>query len=257
MKVDKNLEIVTGLNPIDAIIKKRPNSVFELYILSSKSNVRIKKLTDLAESKKIKTSFLNKEFFLKNFPKQVHQGVAILCKKRLEEKEPFLYEVMKRKKKKLFLVLDHVTDPHNVGACLRNASAAGVDAVIVPKNRACHLTAAARKVSCGGSELIPFVVVVNLVRTINFLKQNGVKVLGADKSSKSSYDDTNLSGDVAFVIGSEERGLKLLTAKNCENLISIPMPGEIESLNLSVSSGILLFEYLRQNNKSKEENLIN
>ena len=161
---------------------------------------------------------------------------------------------MKRKKEKLFLVLDHVTDPHNVGACLRNASAAGVDAVIVPKNRACHLTAAARKVSCGGSELIPFVVVVNLVRTINFLKQSGVKVLGADKSSKASYDDINLSGDVAFVIGSEERGLKLLTAKNCENLISIPMPGEIESLNLSVSSGILLFEYLRQNKKSKEEN---
>ena len=81
--------------------------------------------------------------------------------------------------------------------------------------------------------------------------------MGADKSSKASYDEINLSGDVAFVIGSEERGLKLLTAKNCEKLISIPMPGEIESLNLSVSSGILLFEYLRQNNKSKEENLIN
>ena len=125
--------------------------------------------------------------------------------------------------------------------------------MIVPKNRACHLNSTVRKVSSGGSELIPFVIVINLVRTIEWLKKNGVRIIGTSKSAKNIYSNMDLKGHVGFVIGSEDKGLRRLVKENCDGLISIPMYGKMESLNASVSAGIVLFEYLKQNNHPTSE----
>jgi 23S rRNA (guanosine2251-2'-O)-methyltransferase len=144
--------------------------------------------------------------------------------------------------------LDHLTDPHNVGACLRSAAGAGADAIIVPKNRACHLTPTVRKISSGGSELLPFIVVTNLNRTLEKISEAGVKVIGAAADSGVNYTEIDMKGSAALVIGSEDKGLKRLTKEKCNELASIEMPGGIESLNASVTAGILLFDYLRQNN---------
>ena len=141
-------------------------------------------------------------------------------------------------------------DPHNVGACLRSAAAASVDAVIVPKNRSCHLTPTVRKISCGASELIPFVIVTNIVRTINHLKDKGVTVYGSDLQASKSYDEIKYSRKSALIVGSENKGIRRLTRENCDELIKIPMSEKMDSLNASVSAGIMLFEMKRQNNSS-------
>ena len=158
---------------------------------------------------------------------------------------------MLEKESLLLLVLDHITDPHNVGACLRSAAAANVDAVIVPKNRSCHLTPTVRKISSGGSELVPFVVVTNLVRTIKKMKLSDVKIVGAEKNGEMDYKEIVLEKKNALIIGSEDKGLKKLTAENCDTLIRVDLPGSVESLNASVACGILLFEFV-----SKSENFI-
>ena len=246
MKITIDLEMVFGINIVEAIIDSREKEVRNLFVMESKSNSRIKALIDKANSKKITVSIKSKSFFKENFESLNHQGVSILCEKRKEENEAYLGDLLK-KKSILLLVLDHLTDPHNVGACLRSSSAANVDAVIVPKNRACHLNPTVRKVSSGGSELIPFVIVTNLVRTLKKISSCGVEVIGADQNAKESYSDLYLGKKVAFVIGSEDKGLKRLTSKNCDKLVKIDMPGKIESLNTSVSASILIFEYLRKN----------
>jgi 23S rRNA (guanosine2251-2'-O)-methyltransferase len=247
IKISESQELICGINTLREIIYIRPESVIKLFVDQSKTNKRIKDISELAVIKSVETSLEKSSFFEKHFPDQNHQGVAVLCKKRLEEDERFLDMVL-QKEKNLLVILDHLTDPHNVGACLRSAAAAGADAVIVPKHRSCHLTSTVRKISSGGSEILPFIVVTNLARTMKKIRESGVKIVGSEISSVINYTDADLLGRVAIVIGSEDKGLKRLTAENCDELISIGMPGKVESLNASVSAGILLFEYVRQNN---------
>jgi len=249
IETEPDQEIILGINAANEIIKQRPHTVQKLFIFFDRSNQRVNKLTDLAITSDIEIVKVEKEFFTTHYPVENHQGVAILCNKRSQEGEEFLTNIL-TKKNKFLLVLDHMTDPHNVGACIRSAAAAGVDAVIVPKDRACHLTPTVRKVSSGASELIPFIIVTNLSRTLIKIRSYGIKVYGADQNTENNYNEINMSGDIAIVIGSENKGLKKLTAKNCDSLISISMPGNIESLNASVSAGILLFECVRQKNQN-------
>ena len=244
MKINDNQEIICGINIIESILTTDINNTEELFVLDSKSNSRIRSISSQAKKRGPKVSKKNKEFFLTYCKNQNHQGLALLCNKRKEEDESFLDNLLK-KDSLLFLVLDHITDPHNVGACLRNAAAVQVDAVIVPKNRSCHLTPTVRKISSGGSELIPFIVVTNLVRVLRKMKLSEVEILGADTKGKDNYKDIILGKKNALIIGSENKGLKELTRKNCDRLIRIDMPGDIESLNNSVTSGILLFEFIR------------
>lgn len=245
MRKEKNDELVCGINLIESILKLRPNSAKSLYILETKTNSRIKKISSLAKKNKIEVLKKRKEFFNAYLKDQNHQGLALLCENRIEESETFLDELLE-KESLLILILDHLTDPHNVGACLRNAAAVNADAVVVPKNRSCHLTPTVRKISSGGSELIPFIVVTNLVRALIKMKSSGVEIFGSDISGSEDYKDISVSQKNALVIGSEDKGLKELTRKNCDKLIKIDMPGSIESLNASVVSGILLFEFNRK-----------
>ena len=250
MKIEKDQEIICGINVIETVLNLRPGSAKTLFVLDSKSNSRIKKILSSAKTNQIAISFKTKDFFSNYFGDQNHQGLALLCNKRIEEQESFLDNLLE--KDSLFLlVLDHITDPHNVGACLRSAAAANVDAVIVPKNRSCHLTPTVRKVSSGGSELVPFVVVTNLVRTIKKMKLSDVKIVGAEKNGEMDYKELVLEKKNALIIGSEDKGLKKLTAENCDTLIRVDLPGGVESLNASVACGILLFEFV-----SKSENFI-
>ena len=183
MNLTKDQELVCGINAVNEIISIRPSSVTTLFIEDDKGK-RIQELDQLAKQNNIEVVLQDSSFFQKNFSEMNHQSVAIICHKRLEENENFL-ENLFEKKNLLLLILEHITDPHNVGACIRTAAAAGVDAIIVPKNRSCHLTPTVRKISSGGAELIPFVVVTNIVRTINKLQSEGVMIYGTDiKASK-------------------------------------------------------------------------
>lgn len=250
MKIEKDQEIIYGINVIETVLNLRPGSAKTLFVLDSKSNSRIKKILSSAKTNQIEISFKTKDFFSNYFGDQNHQGLAMLCNKRIEEQETFLDNLLERDS--LFLlILDHITDPHNVGACLRSAAAANVDAVIVPKNRSCHLTPTVRKVSSGGSELVPFVVVTNLVRTIKKMKLSDVNIVGAEKNGETDYKELVLEKKNALIIGSEDKGLKKLTAENCDTLIRVDLPGSVDSLNASVACGILLFEFV-----SKSENFI-
>ena len=250
MKIEKDQEIICGINVIETVLNLRPGSAKTLFVLDSKSNSRIKKILSSAKTNQIEISFKTKDFFSNYFGDQNHQGLAMLCNKRIEEQETFLDNLLERDS--LFLlILDHITDPHNVGACLRSAAAANVDAVIVPKNRSCHLTPTVRKVSSGGSELVPFVVVTNLVRTIKKMKLSNVNIVGAEKNAETDYKELVLEKKNALIIGSEDKGLKKLTAENCDTLIRVDLPGSVDSLNASVACGILLFEFV-----SKSENFI-
>ena len=176
MSSNSDQELVCGLNTVNQIIISRPKSVQSLYV-GEVLNSRIESVVDEAEKNKIKISKKDPEFFEKKFKDINHQSIAVTCNKRLEESEAFIQSIIERPNL-TFLILDGLSDPHNVGACLRSAAAADVDAVIVPKNRSCHLTPTVRKISCGASELIPFVIVTNIVRTINNLQEMGIAVYG-------------------------------------------------------------------------------
>jgi 23S rRNA (guanosine2251-2'-O)-methyltransferase len=146
----------------------------------------------------------------------------------------------------LLLVLDGVTDPHNLGACLRSADAAGVDAVVVPKDKSADLTPTVRKVACGAAEVVPFVRVTNISRTLQALQERGVWLYGTAGESEKSIYDSDLSGSIALVMGAEGSGLRRLTREQCDFLVNLPMAGSVSSLNVSVATGICLFEIVRQ-----------
>jgi len=244
MNLTKDQELVCGINAVNEIISIRPSSVTTLFIEDDKGK-RIQELDQLAKQNNIEVVLQDSSFFQKNFSEMNHQSVAIICHKRLEENENFLENLFK-KKNLLLLILEHITDPHNVGACIRTAAAAGVDAIIVPKNRSCHLTPTVRKISSGGAELIPFVIVTNIVRTINKLQSEGVMIYGTDIKASKLHNEITYVDKSALIIGSEDKGLKRLTLENCDEIIKVNMPGRIESLNASVSTGIMLFQMINQ-----------
>jgi 23S rRNA (guanosine2251-2'-O)-methyltransferase len=183
-----------------------------------------------------------------------HQGVVAELAPRAGDPETQLEEALEAlgDAPPLLLVLDGVTDPHNLGACLRSADAAGVAAVIVPRDRAAGLTPVVRKVAAGAAETVPLVQVVNLARTLRQLQQRGVWLVGtADDAPRTLYD-IDCTGPVALVLGSEGEGMRRLTREACDELVSIPMQGAVESLNVSVAAGVVLFEAVRQRRGNKD-----
>lgn len=149
------------------------------------------------------------------------------------------------------LILDGVQDPHNLGACLRTADAAGVHAVIAPKDKASGLTSVVRKVACGAAETIPFIQVTNLSRTMRDLQQAGIWMIGTSLDTELNIYEADLNGPLALVLGAEGKGLRRLTAENCDSLVKLPMFGSVQSLNVSVSAGVCLYEAVRQRGLSK------
>lgn len=149
----------------------------------------------------------------------------------------------------LLLILDQIQDPHNLGACLRSADGAGADAVIVPRDHSVGLTEAVRNVACGAAEAVSFAEVTNLARIMGQLKERGVWIVGADERGNRTIFDTDLTGPVAVALGAEGKGLRRLTREQCDFVVQIPMAGTVESLNVSVATGICLYEAVRQRRK--------
>ena len=176
-----------------------------------------------------------------------HQGVVARCaghEPLAEEDLPALLHLLQTPP--FLLVLDGVQDPHNLGACLRSADAAGVHAVIAPRDRAAGITPVVRKVASGAAEVVPFIQVTNLARTLRALKEIGVWVVGTTGDATQSLYEVDLTGPLALMMGTEGRGLRRLSAESCDSLVRIPMLGTVESLNVSVATGVCLFEALRQ-----------
>jgi 23S rRNA (guanosine2251-2'-O)-methyltransferase len=180
--------------------------------------------------------------------RKVHRRAthADLTRPVFPKNEEFLLELLEREPEPFLLVLDSVQDPHNLGACLRSADAAGCHAVIAPRDRAATLTDTVRRIACGGAEHLPFVQVTNLARCLDQLRDRFVRLVGTGDEEARSLHETRLTGPLALVMGAEETGLRRLTAEKCDELISIPMLGHVACLNVSVATGVCLFEAVRQ-----------
>jgi len=236
-----------GLHAVEALLKHNHDSIIHLYVLQGRNDERIEAVLTRATRLTIPVTALSRAE-LDQKVEGVHQGVLAECKPlQLERSEGFLKQLLAGLEHAPFLlVLDGVTDPHNLGACIRSAEAAGVDAVIVPKDKSALMTPVVRKVACGAAESLPFIAVTNLVRTLKFLQESGIWVLGAAGEATPSIYKSDLRGPLALVMGSEGAGMRRLTREQCDVLFAIPMAGEISSLNVSVSAGVCLFEAVRQ-----------
>jgi 23S rRNA (guanosine2251-2'-O)-methyltransferase len=245
-------EWVYGLHAISELLKQHPEDVLELLLQGGREDRRMVEVRALADAAGVTVQSLERREFerrLRQLPSAaVHQGVMALCRMGVSVLDERVLDALldELDGPALLLVLDEVTDPHNLGACLRTADAAGVHAVIVPKDRSAPLNMTARKVACGAAETIPFVAVTNLSRTLEALQQRGIWIAGAAGEAQSSLYEIDFNVPVAIVMGSEGKGLRRLTREHCDYLMAIPMAGALSSLNVSVATGLCLFEAVRQ-----------
>lgn len=240
--------ILFGFHAVLSRLRQHAASVQEILIDRDRVDARMKDLLKMAELSGVRTMEVERSRLdgMAGMNGR-HQGViARVVDTPIPYKD--IHDILESDltEPPLFLILDGVEDPHNLGACLRVADAMGVHAVIAPKDRAVGLNATVRKVACGAAETVPFIAVTNLARTIRELKEAGVFVVGTTMDAPSNLLNTKLDGPIAIVLGAEGDGLRRLTIENCDALVTIPMFGSVESLNVSVASGICLYEIRRQ-----------
>ena len=238
---------IVGINPVEGALSNDAERVKELLVEQGQRNARVLELAERAKELKIPVNHRPREQLDKVAGEARHQGVAALYEAPPLAHENDLAALLERDgSNTLVLVLDGVTDPHNLGACLRSSAAAKVTAVIVPKDRAVGLTPVVRRASAGGADRVPLIAVTNLARTLRELKDAGVWITGLDGETETSIYAVDFKGPVALVLGGEGEGMRRLTRELCDYVAKIPMPGAMESLNVSVATGVVLFEALRQ-----------
>lgn len=240
--------ILFGFHAVLSRLRQHGASVQEILIDRDRVDARMKDLLNMAESAGVRVMHVERSRLdgIAGINGR-HQGViARVVDTPIPYKD--IHDILESdlKEPPFFLILDGVEDPHNLGACLRVADAMGVHAVIAPKDRAVGLNATVRKVACGAAETVPFIAVTNLARTIRELKEAGVFVVGTTMDAPGTLHNTKLDGPIAVVLGAEGDGMRRLTQETCDALITIPMYGSVESLNVSVASGICLYEVRRQ-----------
>lgn len=241
----KETRLIHGFHAVTAKLRRDPESVHEIYLVDSRDDVRVRNLLLLAKTHNVRLLQVDAARLDGMAGGQRHQGVV--ARVAAQSREVKLDDVLDTlDEPALLLVLDGVTDPHNLGACLRVADAAGAHAVVAPKDRACGLNATAIKVASGAAETVPYVTVTNLARALREMQEHGVWVVGAAGEAAQSLYDVAQKGALAWVLGAEGPGLRRLTRETCDVLARIPMYGSVESLNVSVASGICLFEARRQ-----------
>lgn len=238
---------IIGFNAVAEVIRQRPGDVAELVFQEGRQDKRVAELRQQASQAGISMRQASRDE-IDQLAEPGHQGVAaaVVGDKQILSDKELLTLVAACDTAPLLLVLDGVTDPHNLGACLRSADAAGVTAVVVPKDKAVGLTPTVRKVAAGAAESVNLAVVTNLARCLKSLQEQGVWVVGTDDSATTSLYEQDLKGPIALVMGSEGTGLRRLTRDCCDFLVSIPMAGALSSLNVSVATGVTLFEAVRQ-----------
>ncbi len=248
-------EQIFGLHTVKQVFANDISCVVELWAQQGRHDGKLQNLLEQAQQQHIVIQTVPKKTLDKLTGNKPHQGIVIRCKARPINTESKLEIILSSLNQPPFLlILDTVQDPHNLGACLRTADAAGVHAVIVPKNRACSLSPTVYKVASGAAETVPLIQVTNLVSTLRWLQQQGVWIIGTANETQTSLFDTSLTGSLALVLGAEGTGLRRLTRENCDALVSIPMLGKVESLNVSVATGICLFEAVRQRQSIVQKN---
>jgi 23S rRNA (guanosine2251-2'-O)-methyltransferase len=243
---DHKRDLVYGLHAVRAVIDRAPERLLELWMAEPRQDVRARDLRERAQAAGLKVQMVANESLAKLAGDVAHQGVVASVRPLKPWDEETLIASLNDVRGPLLLVLDGVTDPHNLGACLRTADAAGVRAVILPKDRSASVDAVARKVAAGAAEFVPVVPVTNLARALGRLKQSGIWVVGTDGEAEQTLYAADLNRPLALVLGAEGEGMRRLTRDSCDFLVRIPMAGQVESLNVSVAAGIALFEAGRQ-----------
>lgn len=241
-------EWIYGLHPVAAALRYEPDRVQELWVERNRRDARLQALLQTAAAQGVAVRPVERAELDRRSGHARHQGVLARClagvPARTEQELPAILQAAPTAP--LLMALDGVQDPHNLGACLRSAAAAGVDAVLAPVDRAVGLTPVVRKVASGAAEITPFIQVTNLARALDRLKEQGVWLIGAAGEAEQTLYELDFTGPVAIVLGAEEKGLRRLTREQCDYLARIPMTSGVESLNVSVAAGIFLFEVVRQ-----------
>jgi 23S rRNA (guanosine2251-2'-O)-methyltransferase len=240
----KEPRVVFGFHAVLARLRADPKSVVEIFLDETRNDARGKDLISIAERAGVRVMRVPTKRLDGFYGGGRHQGVV--ARVQLKSLSDDLDEILAKAEKPLLLVLDGVTDPHNLGACLRVANAAGAHAVIAPRDRAAGITPAVSKVASGAAEATPYLMVTNLARTLAELKERNIWIVGADERADKALYEADLPEAIAWVLGAEGEGMRRLTRESCDLLVRIPMRGEVESLNVSVSAGICLFESLRR-----------
>ena len=242
------LRQVYGLHAVESLLASRPSTVTGLTVAEGAAEKRLSPLIEKAAAAGITIHRIPRKDLDQLIPGARHQGVIASVKAESREmNEKLLPEFIAGLSGPAFLlILDGVQDPHNLGACLRTADAAGVHAVILPRDRAVGITPVVHKVASGAVESVPIFTVTNLARTMRQLRDAGIWIYGTSDAAEQDLYQSDLQGPIALVMGSEGKGLRRLTREHCDHLLAIPMAGQVESLNVSVAAGVLLFEARRQ-----------
>lgn len=239
-------EIVFGIHAVQALLDSCPQRFQEVFIPKGRDDRRLQTLVKALEAQGIVIQVANKQMLDNTSEGAVHQGIIARVKPGRQYQEGDLPDLLASLENPFLLILDGVTDPHNLGACMRSADAAGVHAVIVPKDRSAALNATAKKVASGAAEHIPLIRVTNLARTMRVLQEANVWIVGTAGEADHTLHQSRMTGPMALVMGAEGEGMRRLTREHCDELISIPMAGSVSSLNVSVATGVCLFEAVRQ-----------
>jgi 23S rRNA (guanosine2251-2'-O)-methyltransferase len=226
---------------------RNPDGLLELLVDGGRQDQRFREFLALAADAGVRLRQVSTDELDRLAEGGRHQGAVARLRGRQTQDEPYLKALLKRLEVPPFLlVLDEVQDPHNLGACLRSAEGAGVHAVVTPRDRSVGLTPTVRKVASGAAETLPFIQVTNLARTLKWLKQEGVWLIGTAGEADDLLYTTDMKGSLAIVMGGEGKGLRRLTREQCDLLVRLPMAGTVESLNVSVATGVTLYEAVRQ-----------
>lgn len=252
--MDKAADIVFGIHAVTSALRLKPEQVRELWVDKARVDERMLLLLETAQARHILVHQVNRARLDELVGNNKHQGVAANCISGYWLRDHQLTSLLDDLKPPgFFLVLDGVTDPHNLGACLRSANGAGVDGVIIPKDRSVGLTPVVRKVASGAADATAVFQVTNLARTLRELKDKGIWIYGLAGDATQTLYNTDFSGPVALVLGAEGKGIRRLTREHCDQLVQIPMAGPVESLNVSVATGICLYEVVRQRHLAVEK----
>ncbi|KLU78675.1 23S rRNA (guanosine(2251)-2'-O)-methyltransferase RlmB [Aliivibrio fischeri] len=239
-------DYIFGIHAAKAVLERDPARFIEVFVLKGRQDDRLLPILNELTQLGFKIQELPRKTLDDKANGANHQGIIARVTPAKQLNEHDLDDIVSQTENPLLLVLDGVTDPHNLGACLRNADAAGVAAVIVPKDKSASMTATVSKVACGAAETVPLVRVTNLARTMRALQEKGVWFVGTAGEATHDVFQSKLTGPLAIVMGAEGDGMRRLTRETCDDLIKIPMAGSVSSLNVSVASGICLFEAVRQ-----------
>ena len=239
-------ETIYGIHAVQALLERAPERFLQVFVLKGRDDKRLHPLIQALEAQGVVIQMANRQWLDEKSDGAVHQGIIALVRPGRQYQENDLPDHIAAAPQPFLLILDGVTDPHNLGACLRSADAAGVHAVIVPKDRSAQLNATAKKVACGAAETVPLIRVTNLARTMRMLQQENIWIVGTAGEADHTLYQSKLAGPLALVMGAEGEGMRRLTREHCDELIGIPMAGSVSSLNVSVATGVCLFEVVRQ-----------